>query len=208
MGDRIRCVRIQRGHTHPVPPSGFTKIYPISANSKWGSLSPMKLGPFHIWDRGVQVKVENMERWWQASKIYSVDVKNGKLQPSFWQRRKEWFGIRGGARRVFPKSSGVTTIMAYHDGKFYNYLESRVYYCHVYSYLVEKSPAYLELEVMLLDGHKLAIYGYDGLPGGEKIELTPEVLDRAYRDSRNPFGHEQVLACMLIDYRPWLADIV
>lgn len=223
--DQIRCVKFVRGKTHPVVPVGFRraetegrsseiehavrfeKIYPISANSKWRVLSPLRIGPFYIWDRGQHLKVHNFERWWQASKVYSVDVKDGKLSDSFWQRRRDWFALHDGKRRVFPKADNVKTLRAYHDGKFYNYLESRVYYCSTYAWLVETMPAYIELKMALTLGRKLAIYGYDGIPGGEDLVLTPEIMDQCYRDPSTPFGHEQVLACMLLGHRPWLEDI-
>ncbi len=228
---QVRCGRIPHyrsqevDKTHPKIP-GFTNINVTSGNRKWRGLSPMILGPFRVIEsRAVtpyypdglhpgftavpdnpnlqQAIAQNMENWWQYSKIYNVDLnQEGEIQPSFFQRRAEGFADPKPHRRAMPKKKGHV-VAAYFDTQVYGYVPSRKFYCSTYEFLVTRTPEYQELQNRLTQGENLHIVGYDG----KDIPVTTENFRAAYLDPNWPFGHELVLTCLLAGIpKPWIQD--
>jgi|LakMenEpi03Aug12_release.lakeMendotaPanAssembly.Ray.scaffolds.fasta_scaffold665352_1 hypothetical protein len=216
----IRCAQIIRCKKHPQV-NNFTNILPISNFKKWNSLSPMKLGPFTVTEplpkNGIplkgftkkseteqEIKCNLFENYWQYSKVYSIDMDdNDNITDSFFKRRLLGFQSNIPKRRIFPKKSGITTIKAYHNGEYVNYLESRKYYCSMYEKLIINKLEFLELKNRLENGENIMILGYDGLPKGENTVITENILRNAYDDETKPFGHEIVLTCLLFGVKFW-----
>lgn len=193
--------------------------------SRWKSLSPMIIGEFEFiedkcinkWypdgihpgfkefdeDKTRQIAVcQRFENMWQTNKVYDIDMKDGVIQKSFFERRAKMFSDPKGHRRSLPKSKGKV-ISAYYDRKLYNYLESRYFYCTFYEYLIQEIPEYKELVEMLNKGINLHIVGYDG----KNIDMTKEGFKKAYDDPESPFGHELVICAMLMGFCPWNTEL-
>lgn len=220
MGE-VKCGKIERGVKHPQL-SGFIKINASSMGPKeWKGLSPMLLGPFQIveplafesyFSGGVHPKftkiegnqtaiVKKFENYWQGSKIYNVDVKDGTIQPSFFQRRAEMFNLDKGKRRALPKAKYGVPIAGYYNGKVMDYIESRKkVYALSYEYLVTRTPEYKNLVLLLASGNNLLIVG----PDGRDIPIEEKSLKYAIDDPKYIFGHELVLCSLLSGLRPWL----
>lgn len=81
-----------------------------------------------------------------------------------------------------------------------NYIESRQFYCHFYERLASKQPDFLKLNKLIKNKTNIQICGYDGRPIGHRS------IEEEYLDPSKPFGHELVLAIMLIEnpnHYPW-----
>lgn len=216
----VRLGKLQKYKTHPRL-DGYSNLIVCSVNNNWGQLSPMKLGPFTVIEdirnniihpgfkdmgNGKQIAVcNNLENYWQYSKVYSVDVVNGVIQQSYFNRRAEGMASIRAKRRVFPKNSNITTVCAYYDGMTFDYLQSRIFYCTYYEYLASNHPKYIEMKRLYDSGAKIILLDYDA-PGEDSHnrELTEEYIIREYNDTTHPFSHGMVLCCMLMGIRPWV----
>lgn len=224
--DQIRCGKLPffRGSGdkhHPTIP-GFMNVNISSSSPRWNSLSPMKLGPFYVSEEmipsvdypsgphlgwylsdkpGYQVALcQVFENWWQGSKIYDIDVDyQGNVRKSFLERRAKMMADFKGHRRGVPKGKG-TPIAALFNARIVDYYNSRPYYCYCYEFLVTKQPDFYKIVEMYNQGMYLHIIGYDGYD----IPMTKSWLLFAYQDTSRPFGHELVLCCILINFRPWV----
>lgn len=212
----VRCNKLIR--TKPVPKNeGWENVIVCSANQGlYGTLSPMKLGPFDLIEtpsrdevdhgfeaapRGTQRKeVQLFENWWQYSKVYEEDLnEEGVVQEDFYLRRSLGLEDQKPYRRGV---SGIESkvVSALHDGQFIEYLPSRYYYCTVYASLVDDSEAYLQLKKRCRKEEQLQLLGYDGVD----TDVTAEKMLELYQDPKQPFGHELVLCCMLSNLSPWM----
>lgn len=207
---------------------GYTNINVCSNGTAHKNLSPMKVGPFILVEKkmitpwysdGVHpgfkslndthqwIVVTNLENWWQGSKVYNVDVLNGIIQPSFYERRAKMMADPKPHRRALPKNK-ATPVAAYLDGNVYNYVASRIYYISYYENLVKDKPEYQDLVRRISTGENIQILGFDGRdPSSGKDfgadPITYEILEREMYNPRVPFGHELVLCGMLLGARPW-----
>ena len=229
---KVRCGLIvhfrskEPDKTHPTI-INFININVTSANKRWGSLSPMKLGPFIIdenfhkypienpyYPDGIEpgflvnddkqrATVTNLENYYQGSKVLDIDLVeiNGKniVKKDFFIRRGKLMHDPQPHRRPAPKKV-ATPVASYFDGIFYNYYGSRYIYCYLYEQLVTITLEYQELVKLLENGTNLHIIGYDGFDIGE---INEENLKKAYLDTSRPFGHELVLCALLSNIRPW-----
>lgn len=203
---------------------GFARINVTTAFSGWSRfLSPMLIGPFEVAEplapndyypdgvhpgftprevNGVMVQVatvQNIENYWQGSKIYAIDVINGVLQRSFFERRAELFYEVKGKRRALPKTSGLP-ISSYY-GQIMSYVESRVkIYCPLYAWLVQELESYRRLNMVVGAGTNVLLLDFDSRDVGV---ITEEVMEREVLREDVPFGHAMVLACLLLGFEPW-----
>ena len=86
------------------------------------------------------------------------------------------------------------------------YIESRQYYCHFYAQLVRKQTDFQTLCQWLAGGYNLEIGGFDGWPlTPDGANPTPAQMAAHYNDPSKPFGHEVVLATLLLfpDPKDW-----
>lgn len=78
----------------------------------------------------------------------------------------------------------------------FTYVQSRFFYCVAYEALAPARPEFAELLGLLARGVSLQICGYDGYDIG--MDPDADVLYTHYCDAALPFGHERVLAALLI----------
>jgi hypothetical protein len=210
----IRCSKITRGKTHPFI-QGFTKInVSSSGQTKYRVLSPMLLGPFEIiepinpnqfYPSGIHpgfqklneyqqiATVQIFENYWQGSKIYNIDLVDGVIQKSFYERRAKLFVDNKGHRRSLPKKKYGVPVSSYYGGMM-DYITSRKkIYIPLYEKLVTNLPILKELKQRYLNGENILIVGYDGTD----IPITDFFLNDVINDPSFVFGHELVLCSLL-----------
>jgi hypothetical protein len=121
------------------------------------------------------------------------------LEEFFTRRATGWQDSKG--HRWVKKSKGpnpnIPLYSLWGDQKL-SYLEARRrIYCTIYAALVVQTDAYKRLEAMLAMGENVQLLGYDGYNRGNKTLLE------CFNDTSRPFGHEQVLECLLLGEKPW-----
>lgn len=198
----------------PVPhQAGYKSVFPNYKHGKRSdglglpSLSPKSLGPIEHGMEGVPVAL-SLENFHQGSKFFLHELdEEGNPTEAALKFRNEFFQDPEPHRHKFerkqlPKNNPNIPEFSFLYGKKFNYLESRWFYCVWYEHLAD----YEMLLKLMQEGTNLNIIGYDGYPIPEGDDLK-EVLMQCYQDTSKPFGHEMVLATMLLlekkeDY-PW-----
>lgn len=206
----------------------YTNINVCSNGKGHRALSPMLVGPFLVIEKRVvtpfypdgihpgfqkindthqQAVATNLENIWQGSRVYDIDVVNGVIQPSFYERRAKLMADPKPHRRALPKSKGHP-VAAYFDGNVLTYVDSRIYYITYYEQLVKDKPEYQDLVRRLAAAENLHILGFDGRDPTSGLcyganPITYEVLEREMHNPKASFGHELVLCGMLLGLRPW-----
>ena len=217
----IRCGKTERAKFHPQIP-GYEKINASSRGPRrWKGLSPFLLGPFRIVEPKVKLTyypdgvhpgftslnekeqtdvVQVFENYWQMSKIYAVDIINGVIQKSFFERRAKGFADPKGHRRALPKAKYGLPVSSYYQGQVMDYITSRKkIYCPTYEFLVTLTPEYADLLNLVNSGQNVLIVG----PDGRDIPITYDSLKQAVNDPRYIFGHELVLCSLLKGWKVW-----
>lgn len=220
----IRVGKIRRGEPHPRIP-GYVNIVVCSFNSKWGALSPMRLGSFfvvedlptsgyfpgnilpgfHPYESKQRGLVNIFENFWQGSKIYEgeaiVTPTGLSILPVYFVRRAQNMTDITPHRRI-PGMKGKAILGAYYDGQIYDYISSRRFYFYYYTYLIQtiQSAALVlsEIKQMLSQGQNIMFLEYDAPL--ELQELTLEYIRKEYFDPSHPFGHAMVLACHILGF--------
>ena len=86
------------------------------------------------------------------------------------------------------------------------YLESRRFYCYALERVLRASPILKTLQEDYKNGVNMQLWGYDS-PAGVLESQEPKLADflRAYVDASRPFGHEWVVAALIMDIPlcPW-----
>ena len=86
------------------------------------------------------------------------------------------------------------------------YLESRRFYCYALERVLRASPIMKSLQQDYKNGVNMQLWGYDS-PAGALESQEPTLADflRAYVDASRPFGHEWVVAALVMDIPlcPW-----
>ena len=207
---------------HPRIP-GFVNINATSGSNSWTrGLSPMILGPFTVtedlapsalYPDGIlpgftydsksekqTAVVKNFENYHQASKVMNIDIDaDGYIKRQFFERRAKLFADPKPHRRALPKKV-ATPVASYFDGRIMNYLQSRILaYCPYYAYLVQLSDAYKRLKQMVDNGTNVLILDYDVVD----VPITEESMEREILDPSRPYGHGNILACLLVNIEPW-----
>lgn len=169
-------------------------------------LSPMRLGPVEHGQPGLPPAV-NIENFHQGSKVYQEEVdKDGNPTDLYYKNRRDFYldPIPHRHKYMGDSTTGNKNIPLYFlwvskDGKEnrLTYVESRQFYCTFYERLVTVQPAFLRLKQMWISGYDIEICGYDGHP------MPENDVEAAYLDSTKPFGHERVLAAILLEKCPW-----
>lgn len=169
-----------------------------SANGCWRELSPMLLGPIIYTGEGVNITVKRFENLWQFSKVWpsDIDKETGLPNKEWYFRRYEGWKSDKGVRYV---KKGSKPIYSFWAGQKLSYIEARrIIYCPIYEALARRTNAFKKLKSMFDAGYKIQILGYDGYD-----VKVPDDLHKCFLDESRPFGHELVLACMLVDVYPW-----
>lgn len=182
---------------------GFKNIDVCSSSRRFRGLSPMLLGPIeHKEEEGKCPKTAtNLENLWQGSKVYAADLDDkGNITERFFKRRAEMFAAPEGRRHAVPKEERTTYQFHYWQGERLSSVQARAkIYCPIYAEHVPRTPEYMELDTYLNIGYNLKLGGFDGYD----MDLTkPDDVYACFQDTSKPFGHEQVLGCLLGDVKP------
>lgn len=139
-----------------------------------------------------------LELWWQSAKV-CVDEVAGEHQlptPEYFARRAEIYN-QGIARRRYVHSAIAG---AWFGDGLEPWVKSRVWYCVAYEQSAGMTGAFTFLETLVSLGVNVLLLGPDGFP-------MEEGVDAAYVSEDYPFGHERVLASMLMGSRPWAGAV-
>ena len=194
-------------------------------------LSPKRLGPVD-WVEGLPPAM-TIEGFHQGRKCWTCELDKETKLPGkrFYEQRDYVFGIRNDPPRhkyghtkeihlrklkelgeVLPKAKNgkkhnaniplYSVIPMRVDGVLVevkmSYVDSRKDYCVACARLMPRTKAFQELVRRLEAGYNINICGYDG-----QTFVDAGDLRRLYRDKSRPFGHELVLACLLLGIAPW-----
>jgi len=177
------------------------------------SLSPKSIGPINHIMPNLPVS-KNLENYHQFAKIFSWEIKNfnkkdfnsGEIKEEIIEKRKEAYNSDIPYRHKYSRdflvkklknsdNINIPLFSVYYDKegneRRFNYLQCRYFYCHWYEKIVKTLEDFKFLKSKLENGYNLNIVGYDGY----SIEKD---LYEHYLDISKPFGHEMVLATMLI----------
>jgi len=187
-----------------------------SAAGIWKQLSPMIIGKIDIsklidnnLDKGEEIyglklpkAATNIENLWQFSKVWEgeVDDKGFPTREFFERRNGGWKDKK--AHRYVKKGRNVP-LFSYWNGEHLSYIQARKkIYCPIYAEYVKKTVAWKQLEKLLQDGYNIQILGYDG------YDFSSKTLLECINDPSRPFGHELVIASMLLNQSPWNGEVI
>lgn len=228
----VMCTKMKM-MKNPPDVKGFMKVFPNfkHENRKDGygcsSLSPKSIGPIHHKQPNLPI-AKNLENFHQFNKVFSWEVDdNGNILPLFFTNQINAYNDPIPHRHKIPAQDIQTqkrlqkdstninvplfSVHLTQDGtlKKFSYLESRYFYCHHYEVHVKLSKQFLHLQELLENGFNLQIVGYDAYSMNKihSNETVIEMFQRFYYDVSKPFGHEMVLAAMLMicdqNMYPW-----
>jgi hypothetical protein len=150
-------------------------------------------------------QAKNLENFHQFSKVFQSEVdENGDPTPAFREMRIRAFGDPVPHRHKFdyPEIKKMTqgninkplySVFSDSNGteRRFSYVQSRYFYCSVYTQFCLRDNNFENLKEMIRDGINLQIVGYDAYDVGDK-----DLYD-CYLDDSRPFGHELVLYTLL-----------
>ena len=203
----MRKIRMMR---EPERIEGYLLVFPNNRKTHQklglhlGSLSPMQAGPvIHN-----KKKCLNLENFHQGNKVFDIEVdENKKVLPIYFERRINIYNKIEAYRYKFKafketlqnKGNVCLYSMVPGDNTKYSYLQSRKFYCKYYQELVGGNKQFKQLKDIIDEGTNICIYGYDARIIDNII--TIKQINEWYKDTRQPFGHEMVLYCLLMDYK-------
>ncbi len=92
----------------------------------------------------------------------------------------------------------------YNGQKIYDYVTCRkTFYCLVYAQYVQDEPAYQLIKQRLDIGENLCLTGWDAFEWSEEDDSDLVQMKQVLNDKDQIFGHESVLACMLLGNYIW-----
>lgn len=198
-------------------------------------LSPKSLGPVkhnqgpRPYDHKKLPPSKNLENLHQGNKVFPCDTlkRKGSLIPTdqwYEQQRKYYLDpvphrhqeaaleVGKGVNKNVPAFSVWFTPQG--EELHLTYIESRQIYCTYFDRLIRDTEDYTTLIDLISNGTNIQIVGYDGFDLGfdssgkrPSRALLRKRFDEWYLDPSRPFGHELVLAAILLleeeDY-PWV----
>ena len=208
----------------PVLTTGSILIFPnrrhgkhMYATDDFSSLSPMKMGPIKHGQIGIPDAL-NLENFHQGSKCFKEEYDTATNNPSglYYKNRNKFFQDPEPHRHKFEgankKNKNIPLFFVWKDKNekehHLTYIESRQFYCTFYEREAWKNEKYIDLHQMNAVGYNIEICGYDGNPMidyNSEISIEDQII-QAYLDDKVPFGHERVLATMLLIepcFYPW-----
>lgn len=206
---------------NPIIQDGYIAVYPNFVASYrrangagLPALSPMSLGPVTHSHPGLPPAL-NLENYWNGSKLFACETdEEGNPLPIWYERRISKWLDSVPTRWKFGKtkaehlkvSGGVSNAIGavYWDDALgrerrYPYLEARQFYAGWYERLASQTEEFEGLLDGLQNGVRLQIIG----PDAPKAFDCNRSMESYYTDPSNPFGHEMVLASMLMGEHPW-----
>jgi len=219
----VDCGRIQRARADPRRP-GFL---PVGVSKQRGKLG-QALSPFHLTvpeqllrfatsdgtPEGDPLPHRPLELVWQAAKVMKKEIADsGLANDAYFQRRAAIYSRGDVRRRYIAREDIGGALLSWRTQPPVGYVASRKYYCMAYAAAVSATAAFGFLESLRATGVNLLLLGPDGHPlfegDGAREAATREavateiVFGDAYADTRLQFGHERVLAALLLGQRPW-----
>lgn len=214
-----------RMFSSPDDVEGYLKVFPNlkHGNRKDGlglpDLSPMSLGPVETPQPTVPV-AKNIENLHQFNKVFPSEVgEDGNPTQEWYETRSRAYTdpIPHRHKPSAKSAKGSKNIPVYSvwetsDGEelHLSYFESRQVYCTYYERLAKKTESFARLKELIKGGTNIQIVGYDGYDLELGPDATPEEkqqkFEKCYRDISKPFGHEVVLAALLMlkpSQYPW-----
>ncbi len=203
---------------------GYTNIQVCSSNAlpEHKRVSPMRLGPIITGDPELP-ECKIMENYWQWMKVHKCEVislpptnKNitkffnypyfdDSPDEEYLENRKNWFNsTKADLNRMREdKKNRHNFIYCWYDGqKIYDYIMCRkAFYCFVYAAYVKEEPAYQLIKNRLDSGESLCLTGWDAFEWSEEADPNCEEIKEVLNDKNKVFGHEMVLAGMLLGNR-------
>ena len=176
---------------------GFLSIFPNKSHGKRKDglgipeLSPFNLGPVNHGQPGVPV-AQVLENFHQQSKQFL-----GETDQEFFKHRDDAFRSNVGMRhKVGYKGRPLSWNWVTSDGKLHrlNWVSSRQFYCNFYERLVKEKYGFKLLEQLVNNGVNIQICGFDAYA----MTMTKQGIEDAYLQNQVPFGHERVLAAMIV----------
>jgi hypothetical protein len=208
----LRKLRMMKEPEHV---DGYLKVFPNfkHQNREDGfgcmSLSPKSMGPIDSGQPGLPISL-NLENLHQGNKVFPSEVdKDGNPLPRFYKTQKEMY-LDPVPHRHKKEAVGknknipVYSLWIKKDGTELplTYFESRQFYTHFYERIAKDLDDFKELKRLIDQGYNLEIVGYDAYPVAKDKKLSQKklvkVLDKCYKDTSRPFGHELVLYSMLM----------
>lgn len=186
-------------------------------------LSPMNLGPV-LHGQPNLPECANLENFHQFNKVFKSEVdESGERTQAWFTRRQSGYKDTqahrhklGASKTEHNKKAGkgesgnpcLYSIFVKPDGQEMkcNYIQSRVFYCTFYDRLARETASMQRLVDDVYVHHRsILIAGYDAK---NEDEVTAEQIADWYLDPSHPFGHEHVIAAMIIywnnpDDLPW-----
>ena len=156
----------------------------------------------------------------EGNKVFQEELdEHGNTGPLFYENQLRFYTDPEPHRHKYKGTGANPNVPLYSiwvqpDGLVTRktYIESRKYYCNIYAERALNCMAFHALRQHLDKGLNLQIMGYDGYPLTELDTEgpLPTAADfrRMYLDASRPFGHELVLAALLILKKgdwPWPA---
>jgi len=191
----VICSKLKM-YSHITSYKGFRRVYPNfrhqDMNDGYGckSLSPMVMGPIVHNQPDLPIAL-NLENFHQGNKVFSSEVdENRDPSPKFYTTQINMYTDNVPHRRKLTVKRGDVPLYSVWNGKKFNYIESRQFYCNYYERFALQSKDFRILSIMRDKGVNLQICGYDAYPITKSVE-------ECYLDPSKPFGHEMVLYTML-----------
>ncbi len=188
----------------------------------------MSLGPVNHSQPGLP-PAKNLENCWQALKVFPDYEEDGNPTEAWYETRLEMYKDppppppppiphrhhKGATSATGSKNVPLYALWVLPDEEELRmkYVEGRQIYCTYYERLGKKTKSYSKLMRMVNEGTNVQIIGYDGYD----LELTQadqtnqkkmtKMFEKFYLDGSRPFGHELVLAALLLldkENYPWV----
>lgn len=168
-------------------PIGFKEINVTSrGKDKFKNLSPFVTRPF-IYEN---ITVQNIENFWQFSKVYKEHIKNNEITSEYYTWRNNGWSDKFAHR--YPMGKGKVPEFSLYKENRLDYIEARkqIYFPY-YSNSVINSLEFIELKQLYLDGINLAIRDFDC------FKLKDKSIEEVINDPSKKVGHGFVIYKML-----------
>jgi hypothetical protein len=171
-------------------------------------LSPMRLGPVDHGQPGLPPAC-NIENFHQGTKCFAEEADAAGNPTALYAANRLKFYLDPEPHRHKYTGTGQNKnaplyfVWIARDGTEHHlgYVESRQFYCSFFERLASARPEFRRIQDTLAQGYDVQICGYDAHPFDPVADA-----ESAYMDASKPFGHERVLAVMLVnppERYPW-----
>jgi hypothetical protein len=146
---------------------------------------------------------QNLENLFQGNKLYSAqaDAAENPTDAFFVEQARSYAAVVPSRHHVCANSGKkrpICSLWLDHTGvlRRLSWVESREVYCTLYERHARKTKELATLRKRLEDGFDLQITGFDS--PAEPMDMTAAGFEAAYQSTTHSFGHELVLAALLV----------